>query len=136
MCAMLDMHHRTTVLYDMCTRQTICHSEENVMSSQLPSKEEILTPEAIKSWREEKGFSQRQLAVMLGVGEVTIARWESKNSNQRPTGTAATILATLISGQAIKEDNTKKEVIALISAGGALFAGYAIWKALNEIFNE
>ena len=102
----------------------------------ISNKDEILTPEAIRSWRIEKGLTQRQLALILGVGEVTINRWESNESNQRPTGTSAIVLASLIAGQELKQTNEKKDIIALIAAGGGLAAGYLIWKYLSEIFDE
>lgn len=40
------------------------------------------TPEQIRAKREELMLTQKELAKILGVGQVTIARWE--NGNKKP----------------------------------------------------
>lgn len=53
-----------------------------------------ITPEDIRKFRREKGFSQHKLASILGIGTVTISRWE--NGKIQPSGTAAVILEALL----------------------------------------
>jgi len=36
-----------------------------------------MTPEELKKWRRENGYSQQALADVLGVPKVTVYRWES-----------------------------------------------------------
>jgi len=35
-----------------------------------------MTPEQLKAWRARNGYSQSQLAEVLGVASMTISRWE------------------------------------------------------------
>jgi transcriptional regulator with XRE-family HTH domain len=37
-----------------------------------------MTAKELKAWRESKGFSQKELASILGVTIVCISRWENK----------------------------------------------------------
>jgi len=47
--------------------------------------------------RNKMGLSREALAKMLGISAKTVSRWENMNSNELPSGTAAIILANLIS---------------------------------------
>ena len=53
-----------------------------------------LTAAAIQQFRKEKGFSQQELATILGVGVATVSRWETGQANV--TGTAAVVLQTVL----------------------------------------
>ena len=35
-----------------------------------------MTPKTLKAWRKRNGYSQSQLAKVLGVASLTISRWE------------------------------------------------------------
>lgn len=88
-----------------------------------------LTPEAIKNFRKAGGFSQRDLASILGVGIATIKRWEK--GDIAPSGTAAAILNTVIAaslGKPIKTD------VGTIPAGVAV--SEAIYQLLKNIFDD
>jgi transcriptional regulator with XRE-family HTH domain len=36
-----------------------------------------MTPEELKTWRMDKGFTQQELAEGLGVSNVSVCRWET-----------------------------------------------------------
>lgn len=44
----------------------------------------IITPAALKAWRETYGFTQPDLADVLGVHYRTVQEWESETSTKRP----------------------------------------------------
>ena len=77
-----------------------------------------ITPKAVKAYRETKGFSQKDLASMLGVEVSTVKRWEK---GVKPTGTAAPILETLILGKAV---------------GLAGMVAGSIFENLKDVFDE
>ena len=83
----------------------------------------ILTPESIRRFRVEKGLSQQALATILNVGMISVSRWETGAS--KPSGTAAAVLATLISGVTRYEE---------LGSVGPLASGYAIHQLLKGHF--
>lgn len=94
-------------------------------------KQEVkLTPENIKKWREENNLTQQQVAELLGIGVATVARWEAGTA--KPTGTASTVLTTVITGSKFKGNLLQ----ALPLIGGSLVAGYAIYKLLSQVFDS
>jgi DNA-binding transcriptional regulator YiaG len=100
---------------DMTTDRTTI--EENTMT-----KYPMLTPEAIKQFRKERGLSQQQLASMLGVGVATVSRWETGQANV--TGTAAVVLQTVITAARTG-----------LTAGLWLGSGNAIYQLLRDVFD-
>ena len=54
----------------------------------------LLTPKAIRQFRERLGFSQIEFAEKLFTTNVTISRWES--GTHPPTGAAAKLLLKLM----------------------------------------
>jgi transcriptional regulator with XRE-family HTH domain len=50
-------------------------------------------PTALRAWRADKGFRQRELAALLGAGEARVSQWESGRA--KPTLTQAIRLARL-----------------------------------------
>jgi transcriptional regulator with XRE-family HTH domain len=55
-----------------------------------------LTPKVIKEWRLSQGMTQQDMATILGLGSVTVSRWENENYVSIPTGTAKMVLEALI----------------------------------------
>lgn len=93
-------------------------------------KEVVPTPESIKKWRESNKMTQQQVAELLGIGVATIARWEAGTA--KPTGTAASVLTTVLTGNLLKGNILK--MIPLI--GGSLISGYGIYKLLASVFEN
>jgi transcriptional regulator with XRE-family HTH domain len=85
----------------------------------------ILSPESIKRFREERGLSQQALATMLNVGSKSVSRWE--RGETEPTSTTAAILSVLISGITRHEE---------VSPVGPLASGYAIYRLLKSHFED
>jgi transcriptional regulator with XRE-family HTH domain len=83
----------------------------------------ILSPESIKRFREERNLSQQALATLLNIGSKSVSRWERGISE--PSGTAAAILPVLISGI------TRHEELGPV---GPLASGYAIYQVLRSHF--
>jgi len=85
----------------------------------------ILSPESIKGFREERGLSQQDLATVLNVASKTVSRWETGQTE--PTGATAAILSVLISGI------TRHEEFGPV---GPLASGYAIYQILKGHFEQ
>lgn len=106
--------------------------------AQRRTKMNRITPEEIKKYREEKGFTQDQLGDLLGVTQVSIDRWE--NGEVRPTGSAAMLLWIFTHGKEeikkYKSCTNKKAGPwgALLGAGVTMVSGYALYLLLAEIF--
>jgi len=62
-----------------------------------------ISQKEIKNFREIKGFTQQQLASILGISIGTVRRWESEKGAE-PSGTAAMILRALIDAE-FRESN-------------------------------
>ena len=88
-------------------------------------KEQVLTSESIRRLRKERGLSQQDLATILNVGVISVSRWETGQT--KPIGTAAAILATLVSGITRRED---------LAPVGPLASGYAIHRLLKNHFEQ
>jgi len=86
-------------------------------------KNQVLTPESIRRLRKERGLSQQDLATILNVGVISVSRWETGQT--KPIGTAAAVLATLISGITRHQD---------LAPVGPLASGYAIHRLLKSHF--
>jgi putative zinc finger/helix-turn-helix YgiT family protein len=60
-----------------------CHSlsmddeADQQISAAFRREARLLTPEEIRSGREQLAVTQKQLANLLGVGEATVSRWET-----------------------------------------------------------
>jgi transcriptional regulator with XRE-family HTH domain len=85
----------------------------------------ILSPESIKRFREERNLSQQALATLLNIGSKSVSRWERGISE--PRGTAAAILSLLIS------DFTRHEELGPV---GPLASKYAIYQVLRSHFED
>jgi transcriptional regulator with XRE-family HTH domain len=85
----------------------------------------ILSPQSIKLFREERGLSQQSLATMLNVGSKSVSRGE--RGETEPSGTTAAILSVLISGITRHEE---------LGPAGPLASGYAIYRVLKSHFEE
>ena len=83
----------------------------------------VLSPESIKKFREERGLSQQALATLLNIGSKSVSRWETGQAE--PSGTAAAILSVLISGITRHEK---------LGPAGPLASGYAIYQILRDHF--
>ena len=86
------------------------------------SNSPTLTPEAIQQFRQQKGWSQQELASVLGVGVATVSRWE--NGQAHVTGTAAVILHTLITA-------THGGLTVDLFLG----RGHALYQLLKDVFD-
>ena len=80
----LSLPARTKMIYDTFRRgsRTIHPREEVLMN---PYKYETL-PELIRAYREEKGYTQPQLAEKVGKSEDTIKSWESGRRTIKAAG--------------------------------------------------
>jgi transcriptional regulator with XRE-family HTH domain len=62
---------------------------------------------AIKAFRKQKGLNQEQLGKLCGVRKSTVSEWESGKA--RPSGSAALLLETYVSGDRCVVPLTDKE---------------------------
>jgi transcriptional regulator with XRE-family HTH domain len=85
----------------------------------------ILSPESIRRFREERNLSQQELATLLNIGSKSVSRWETGKAE--PSGTAAAVLSVLISGI------TRHEEVGPV---GPLASGYAIYRLLRSHFED
>jgi len=79
----------------------------------------LVTPEAIKEYRQANKLSQQDLASMLGVGISTIKRWEK--GTIEPTGTAAAILNTTMASFLGADDDVTIGSVAGSSVSRSIF---------------
>jgi transcriptional regulator with XRE-family HTH domain len=107
----------------------------------VPEPTHETVPELIHSFLKEEGLTPTQLAATLNVAETTVHRW--LKGEARPTGTAASILWTLIglSGVAlgagtpgfIRGASLAARLLRGASVGaGALTSGVAIYRLLKK----
>jgi putative zinc finger/helix-turn-helix YgiT family protein len=66
-----------------CRSISIDDQADQQISAAFQREARLLTPDEIRQGREHLGFTQKQFANLLGVGEATISRWEARAQIQQ-----------------------------------------------------
>jgi transcriptional regulator with XRE-family HTH domain len=67
-----------------------------------------MTPEELKTWRKQEGYTQQRLADALGVTKVTVGRWET-GVRHIPSFLALTLRALELEGGEISKGTGKRK---------------------------
>lgn len=89
----------------------ICHDQSLYKTKELPYDTCMWTAEEVRALRSTLEMSQSEFARLIGVDQRTVARWESGNSNSRPSGASEQILSAL--NQKLIVDASRAEAHAL-----------------------
>lgn len=60
-----------------CQAISIDDEADRQISAAFRREARLLTPEEIRQGREKLGFTQKEFAGLLGIGEATVSRWET-----------------------------------------------------------
>ncbi|MGO9118860.1 MAG: hypothetical protein ACLQPD_14780 [Desulfomonilaceae bacterium] len=86
--------------------------------------EDLLTPESLRTYLFDRGYSAGKLQGALGVSPSTLFRWLKGSDTTRPTGTAAAVLAFMmaLSGKPVVPEHA--------------LPGYRLYKMLQTAVDE